>query len=349
VEAAVCELRPLEGFVNVDLLEAPGVDVVADVSGRLPFDDGSVDLLYASHVLEHLPTARVSEVLREWRRVLRDGGRILIAVPDLERIAHLLVSRSGWFTPPNQPWVGLVYGGQKDGLDFHKTGFSSPWLAALLHDAGFGSTERVERFPEIGANDASWSPLPFGTNISLNMRAVLGAVDVLTLAPDRPAAAAYALLEAAVAGARQGLVRSRLAVAGATPRLRECGARPARTERRQDSESLRQGPRTSSGRPRRSQSGRAGADAPAAAVKMSTLTMPASAAAPQTIRPTGSELCLRAALRARADGSTGGGARVGRRLGRRDARAAAAVRRPPPAGAAPRGRTGQDPGGDGTG
>src|SRR4051812_38064813 len=108
-----CGSRPLQGFVNVDLLKAPGVDVVADVSGPLPFDDGSVDLIYASHVLEHLPTGQVQGVLREWRRVLRERGTIMIAVPDLERIAQLLILRSGWFTPPNQPWVGVVYGGQK--------------------------------------------------------------------------------------------------------------------------------------------------------------------------------------------------------------------------------------------
>lgn len=176
-----CGARPLEGFVNVDLIDVPGVDVVADVSGPLPFDAGSADLLYASHVLEHLPTARVPGVLLEWRRVLRDGGQILIAVPDLECIARLLVARSGWFTPPNQPWIGAVYGGQKDELDFHKTGFTAPWLAALLNDAGFGAIKRVERFVEVGANDAAWSPLPFGTNISLNMRAVAGGEP---LAPD---------------------------------------------------------------------------------------------------------------------------------------------------------------------
>jgi SAM-dependent methyltransferase len=170
-----CGRRSLTGFLNVDLLEAPGVDLIADVGGPLPFGDGSADLIYASHVLEHLPTARVPEVLREWRRVLRDGGRLLVAVPDLERIARLLVSRPGWFTPPNQPWVGVVYGGQHDELDFHKTGFTAISLAALLDDAGFGSTERVERFSEVGANDGSWSPLPFGRNISLNVRSVAGA------------------------------------------------------------------------------------------------------------------------------------------------------------------------------
>ncbi len=182
-----CGPRPLEGFVNVDLLEGPGVDVVADVGGSLPFGDGEVELIYASHVLEHLPTAQVPVVLREWRRVLRDGGVVLIGVPDLDRIAKLLSSRSGWFTPPNEPWVGVVYGGQKDDLDFHKTGFTAPSLAALLESTGFGSVKRVERFTEIGANDATWSPFPFGVNISLNVRAVAGGVrfPAELLAPER--------------------------------------------------------------------------------------------------------------------------------------------------------------------
>jgi SAM-dependent methyltransferase len=169
-----CGGRPLRGFVNVDLLDGPGVDVVADLGARLPFEDGTADLVYASHVLEHFPTDAVPGILREWRRVLRRGGRILVAVPDLDEIAHRLVSNRGWFTPPNQPWIGAIYGGQRDELDFHKTGFTAPWLASLLSDAGFGSIQRVPRFGEIGANDGSWSPFPFGANVSLNMRAIAG-------------------------------------------------------------------------------------------------------------------------------------------------------------------------------
>lgn len=182
-----CGPHSLAGFVNVDLLEAPGVDVVADVGTSLPFHDGEAEVIYASHVLEHLPTAQVPVILREWRRVLREGGLLLVGVPDLDRVAQLLNSRSGWFTPPNEPWVGVVYGGQKDDLDFHKTGFTAPSLAALLDEAGFGSIERVERFAEIGANDATWSPFPFGVNVSLNMRAVAGGamLPAELLAPER--------------------------------------------------------------------------------------------------------------------------------------------------------------------
>jgi predicted SAM-dependent methyltransferase len=167
---------PLLGFTNVDALaDAPGVDVVADLSEALPFADGEADLIYVSHVLEHFATEAVPALLSDWRRVLRTGGLLLVAVPDLDVIARVLVERAGWFTPPHQPWLGAIYGGQKDEYDFHKTGFNAPWLAGLLRDADFGSVERVERFREIGAADTSFSPLPFGVNVSLNMRAVAGA------------------------------------------------------------------------------------------------------------------------------------------------------------------------------
>jgi len=172
---------PIPGFINVDALDdAPGVDVVADISQRLPFDDGAVDLVYASHLLEHFPTDQVPELLAEWRRVLRPGGVLLVAVPDLEVIARTLVAkREGWFTPPNGPWLGVLYGGQKDEYDFHKTGFTAPWLAHLMREAGFGEIEHVERFEEIPVADASFSPLPFGANVSLNMRGVAEGADRL--------------------------------------------------------------------------------------------------------------------------------------------------------------------------
>jgi predicted SAM-dependent methyltransferase len=172
---------PIPGFVNVDALEqAPGVDVVADISERLPFDDGAADLVYASHLLEHFPTDAVPGLLAEWRRVLRPGGTLLVAVPDLEAVASIIVERRpGWFTPPHGPWLGVIYGGQKDEYDFHKTGFTAAWLAHLLREAGFGEIERATRFNEVPVPDASFSPAPFGVNISLNMRAVAGGADRL--------------------------------------------------------------------------------------------------------------------------------------------------------------------------
>ena len=54
-------------------------DVVADARS-LPYEDGSVDLVVSTHVLEHF--ADPMEVLAEWMRVLRVGGRIALVVPD---------------------------------------------------------------------------------------------------------------------------------------------------------------------------------------------------------------------------------------------------------------------------
>lgn len=57
-------------------------DIQADVTEKLPFDDSSVDTVIARHILEHcVPTIKV---LRDWKRILKIGGRLIIAVPDEE-------------------------------------------------------------------------------------------------------------------------------------------------------------------------------------------------------------------------------------------------------------------------
>ena len=59
--------------IGVDL-DYPGYDGV-----RLPFDDGAVDAIFASHVLEHIPDYR--SVIGDWFRTLRVGGFIVCVVP----------------------------------------------------------------------------------------------------------------------------------------------------------------------------------------------------------------------------------------------------------------------------
>jgi predicted SAM-dependent methyltransferase len=63
----------------------------ANADRRLPLSDHSVDVLYTSHMLEHLQRAEAVQFLGEARRVLRSGGVIRIAVPDLARyVRHYL-------------------------------------------------------------------------------------------------------------------------------------------------------------------------------------------------------------------------------------------------------------------
>lgn len=55
-------------------------DIQADVSKALPIDDLSVDTVIARHILEHMIDP--VETLRHWNRIIKLGGRLIIAVPD---------------------------------------------------------------------------------------------------------------------------------------------------------------------------------------------------------------------------------------------------------------------------
>jgi SAM-dependent methyltransferase len=57
-------------------------------AGRLPLPDRSVDVLYSSHMIEHLDRSEVQRFLREAQRVLTVGGTIRLAVPDLAALVR---------------------------------------------------------------------------------------------------------------------------------------------------------------------------------------------------------------------------------------------------------------------
>ena len=68
--------------VCLDFARGPGTDVVGDVH-RLPFADGSLDLVFATGLFEHVADERA--VIAEIRRVLRTGGLVHVEVPFLEQ------------------------------------------------------------------------------------------------------------------------------------------------------------------------------------------------------------------------------------------------------------------------
>ena len=75
-------------WVNVDVSsDAPDV-LVHDLSTGIPFRDASFDVIYHSHLLEHLEPADAERFLSECLRVLAPGGILRVAVPDLEGIAR---------------------------------------------------------------------------------------------------------------------------------------------------------------------------------------------------------------------------------------------------------------------
>lgn len=74
-------------WTNTDLTPARGV-LKVDLRKPLPWQEGSFDATYSSHVLEHLTPEDGLRVLREQFRVLKPGGVCRVAVPDLEGICR---------------------------------------------------------------------------------------------------------------------------------------------------------------------------------------------------------------------------------------------------------------------
>jgi SAM-dependent methyltransferase len=60
----------------------------ADATRHIPLPDRSADLVYSSHMLEHLDRREAKSFLTEARRVLVPGGIVRLVVPDLERLAR---------------------------------------------------------------------------------------------------------------------------------------------------------------------------------------------------------------------------------------------------------------------
>lgn len=115
---------PLCGYQNLDIRE--GVDALT-----LPFDAATFDEVRASHMLEHLGWDEVPRALWEWRRVLKPGGKVRIAVPDVAKCCRLMQENS------LEPWERYLMGGQVHAHDFHKSCFTAQILAGCLLDAGF--------------------------------------------------------------------------------------------------------------------------------------------------------------------------------------------------------------------
>ena len=124
---------PLEGFVNVDMRELPGVDVIA-LLDDLPVHEGSVAEIFSSHVLEHFPKEELTRrLLPYWRSLLRPGGMFRAVVPDIAAMASGYSSGTIGF----ETFREVLYGGQEYNGDTHYNGFSAAHLSSLLVDAGF--------------------------------------------------------------------------------------------------------------------------------------------------------------------------------------------------------------------
>lgn len=169
-----CGPVQLSGWTNVDITASRATDFIDDIRTLKKIENNSISEVYACHVLEHFSHSEVLPVLSTWYNKLKPGGRIRISVPDIDKIVKIYLNNWEHFqTPGNAPWIGLIYGGQLDPYDFHKTGFNFCWLSHLLSQVGFHNIEEYPNEPHFAGDiiDASVDKKTFNDYISLNVTA----------------------------------------------------------------------------------------------------------------------------------------------------------------------------------
>ena len=98
-----CGSKPMPGWINSDLVQAPGIDLSGDIRDGLELPDRSVDYAVAIHALQDLPWADIPVALKELRRVLKPGGVLRLALPDMDRaIAAYQRGDAGYFYVPDE-------------------------------------------------------------------------------------------------------------------------------------------------------------------------------------------------------------------------------------------------------
>lgn len=77
------------GWLSSDLLPVLPSTIFLNATKLFPLPTASFDLIFCEHMIEHLDLDGAERMLRECRRVLRAGGILRIATPDLERFTVL--------------------------------------------------------------------------------------------------------------------------------------------------------------------------------------------------------------------------------------------------------------------
>jgi predicted SAM-dependent methyltransferase len=175
-----CGPATLDGYVNIDAQSwNNGQIVIGDVVNLVAYPENSVDEIFASHILEHLPcgprktwdaesTSGLRDAaLREWLRVLRPGGILFVAVPDMLALARLLTDHIA-YPAMHKEVLSCIFGGHTTQYDIHDYGYTEATLAHTLERIGFKNARRTSVYKDGTASSHRVAGVP----VSLNMLAV---------------------------------------------------------------------------------------------------------------------------------------------------------------------------------
>ncbi len=130
-----CQIHYFDGWVNQDIMAVDPnikVDLACDAL-NLPYDGDTVSFIYAGHLVEHFYPDTLPNAIREWYRVLKTGGKLVIVTPDCGSIfkdytaGKLSIERT-W-----QQIYGRIYSYDRES-ERHHIAFDSEELISFVKD-----------------------------------------------------------------------------------------------------------------------------------------------------------------------------------------------------------------------
>lgn len=140
-------------WLNIDAEQPHHVDILWDLRQGIPFvPDGTFDAVYSEHFLEHIDRRSALQLARDCLRVLRGGGRIRVAMPDLDKLLRDYHEDNKYPEVHDEfaEFYGALFRTRGELLDIAMRAWGHTYLynyedaALLLRTAGFSNVNRVQ-------------------------------------------------------------------------------------------------------------------------------------------------------------------------------------------------------------
>jgi SAM-dependent methyltransferase len=142
-----CGSAGVPGWINSDKKRGSGIDISVDIRQGLPLASDGLDYAVSVHALTEIPYDEVVPVLSELRRVIKPGGVLRLAVPDIDRsIDAYRCGDAAFFMVPDRDArsIGAKFILQLIWYGYSRTFFNRDFIEELLYAAGFSRVAHVD-------------------------------------------------------------------------------------------------------------------------------------------------------------------------------------------------------------